>query len=380
MVESRVLGLVKHVQLCVLALGLPWVAYADDCLQTEFAVASSVPYTWTGPGFSFPPFSATYPLTRNATAELGFESPTPGVTSTSWLVTKLAIGVDYTAEGTFWQAGDAWMETLPDHRLTAVNGSSYGPNVGVTDSILNTFDDGTWTVSGKPIVYDGPGLYGGDGATRTVASGTYLGTRDRPTEFTITEVYYLSQLENGGASGAPLVLQPLTPCPTEPPQSLELTHQGRLSGISGVPMNGTIPAIFTLYADTTPGEPDWALSTSIVVTDGYYSIRLGVDDMGRTLDQVLFAAEGDVWLGVTVDGVEITPRSHLAFVPSAAVARSVSTVPGGTSISAEGQLVVGTLAASTCDTVGQLIYDVSAEALKVCNGTTFDWVGPGDRP
>jgi hypothetical protein len=142
---------------------------------------------------------------------------------------------------------------------------------------------------------------------------------------------------------------------------LTFTHQGRLLDAGGAPVIGTHSVTLTLY--DAANAVKWQDATSgVVFQDGFFSVTLGTDDTGRTLEQAFHHASPATTLGVALDaGAEYTPRSPLAATPRAATASGVTVGSG----------LVGT----ACPGPGAVAHDTTANALVLCTGATWTAVG-----
>jgi len=133
-----------------------------------------------------------------------------------------------------------------------------------------------------------------------------------------------------------------------------LNAQGRLLDVSGTPVNGTLALSFGLYAAATGGAPVWTEShASVTVASGYYDVALG--DVVAIDGSVL--ATPALWLEVTVGGGAPMARTPVASVLSA---RLSDHIPVSASVSG-----------SSCTDTGQILWDTTATALRVCDGTTW---------
>jgi hypothetical protein len=112
---------------------------------------------------------------------------------------------------------------------------------------------------------------------------------------------------------------------------------------------------------------------SVVAQDGFYATSLGVDDTARNVGDVLFANPGDVWIGVTVGtGAELAPRQRLAHVPRALSARAVdSGTPNGATLTPDGRFLLRRTTATTCASVGEMVYNTTYNAVFVCDGSQY---------
>jgi len=114
-----------------------------------------------------------------------------------------------------------------------------------------------------------------------------------------------------------------------------LSHSGRLLDPAGQPVNGEGPAQFTLYdAADSSGEVLWSETDDVVFADGYFSTVLG--------DDIPFADtvfDGSTrWLGITLDGVELSPRTPIHAVPYAVRSADSDALDGLTRTEVESSL------------------------------------------
>jgi hypothetical protein len=144
---------------------------------------------------------------------------------------------------------------------------------------------------------------------------------------------------------------------------LVLTHQGRLVGSDGAPLNGSTDVRITLYDQQTSPDPGfWThLYAGQPVQDGYYAVPLVLDDGGAPLDPADFA-DGEVWVGVSVGSTALGPRQRLGSVPYALVAGSASS--GGATVP-----VVASVTGA-CE-IGATTYVTSEKRLRIC--VDGDW-------
>lgn len=104
-----------------------------------------------------------------------------------------------------------------------------------------------------------------------------------------------------------------------------LTHQGRLTDASGVPVNGQADLDIFLYRADSGGSALWTDEFLVEPQDGYYSIALGQDGTNPILDSVF---SGDIYLSVSIDDGTQSPRQLLASVPFAARAAVADSLSG----------------------------------------------------
>jgi hypothetical protein len=102
-----------------------------------------------------------------------------------------------------------------------------------------------------------------------------------------------------------------------------IAFQGILKNSSGGPVDdGTYQIKFRLYNVSNGGNPLWEETASVKTTGGIYSHNLGKNS------QLLPSAFANtVWLGIEVNGNELSPRTQLMYAPytfSAAYAQEVA--------------------------------------------------------
>ena len=100
-----------------------------------------------------------------------------------------------------------------------------------------------------------------------------------------------------------------------------IAYQGRLTDAAGVPLTGSYPMTFALYAAPTGGAALWSESRTVAATDGVFSVMLGE----VTPIPASIAANASLYLGVTVGSdTEMTPRKQLGSVAYAFQALTVA--------------------------------------------------------
>jgi hypothetical protein len=93
-----------------------------------------------------------------------------------------------------------------------------------------------------------------------------------------------------------------------------MNYQGTLTDSAGLPVSATKAMTFKIYATISDTTTKWtSVIQSVVVKNGNFSVNLGEQDV---FPAGLFDNDS-LFLGVTVDGVELTPRKRLASVPYA---------------------------------------------------------------
>ena len=98
-----------------------------------------------------------------------------------------------------------------------------------------------------------------------------------------------------------------------------IQFQSSLHALDGAPVSGVTAISFALYAGESEPQALWAEQQSPLVEDGHYSIQLGSQ---QPFPPGLFAAD-QLWLGISIDGDELLPRTRLLAVPYALLAKDV---------------------------------------------------------
>lgn len=105
-----------------------------------------------------------------------------------------------------------------------------------------------------------------------------------------------------------------------------MNYQGTLTDTAGLPVSATKAMTFKIFATISDTTSKWtSVIQSVVVKNGVFSVNLGEQD---AFPAGLFDSDS-LFLGVTVDGVELTPRKRLASVPYAISAGSGGIPKGG---------------------------------------------------
>ncbi len=93
-----------------------------------------------------------------------------------------------------------------------------------------------------------------------------------------------------------------------------ISFQGRLTDISGNPLNGSIDIIFSIYDTATGGVSLWVEDRSVLITDGLFQVNLGEE---VPLTESYFEVD-ERWLALNVgEDPEMTPRIRIASAPYA---------------------------------------------------------------
>lgn len=95
-----------------------------------------------------------------------------------------------------------------------------------------------------------------------------------------------------------------------------LVHHGALS-FNGAPIDGDVSVIFRLHDSSSDTGYLWEESSQVRCVAGYYSQVLGLSTL---LDTALVAGAPELYLGLTVNGEELSPRLRVHSVPYAMVA------------------------------------------------------------
>ncbi|MCP4567196.1 MAG: hypothetical protein GY841_06425 [FCB group bacterium] len=148
------------------------------------------------------------------------------------------------------------------------------------------------------------------------------------------------------------ILFSITPIWAEVPQMIN--YQGQLNDDLGNPLDTTVSMTFTIYDDSTGGNSKWAESyITVTIINGLFSVLLG---SVTSLPDSVFN-QPDRWLGISVGGEEILPRTRLASVPYAYQTQSLNLPP--------------TDSPGPCNetTRGSLYYDGSQNEPCYCDGS-----------
>ncbi len=161
-----------------------------------------------------------------------------------------------------------------------------------------------------------------------------------------------------------------------------IPYQGVLE-IDGGAYNGEVPMTFSLYRAATGGSAVWTESQDVVVFNGVFGVTLGA---AAAIDATIFAAD-TLYLGVTIDGVEMANRQAITPVPYAlwsarsadfTVARDLTVardarveedlaVIGSTSVA--GLTVAGALSLPSGSVTGAMVADGSIASADIADGS-----------
>lgn len=105
-----------------------------------------------------------------------------------------------------------------------------------------------------------------------------------------------------------------------------ISYQGLLNNQSGVPVNGTVSFVFTIYGVPTGGVAMWTEAQTVSVSNGVFNVQLGSI---TPLPASLFSTD-TLYLGVKVgaDG-EMSPRQRLAAGAFSLRAEVANSLEGG---------------------------------------------------
>jgi len=161
----------------------------------------------------------------------------------------------------------------------------------------------------------------------------------------------------------------------QPVVPVTLNHQGLLVDDAGLPMQGEPVLTLKLYESIDAPGPVWGEELQVLLVDGYYTVRLGLQN---SLAGVFDGRQ--LYLGVEVNhGGELQPRHPIASVPYAFVAGNVLGDITPRSISVGGRLIVdeqGRLVGLEDDGGGDAEgYATPAEVLAALSGV--DGTGSG---
>jgi hypothetical protein len=157
-----------------------------------------------------------------------------------------------------------------------------------------------------------------------------------------------------------------------------LTYSGYLEQ-SGAPYTGAVTAIFDLYRGPTGGTSVWTQTfPSVSVVNGAFTVQLGGGAVAPMDFSVLDGAA--LYLGVTLNGTPLAPRSPMLSVPYARRAELADSVPWSsvTNVSVGTGLLkqAGSNQLSVDDThvedvARNVCIDSPAEAVSALTGTTL---------
>jgi len=108
----------------------------------------------------------------------------------------------------------------------------------------------------------------------------------------------------------------------------KMNYQGYLTNAAGVPINGTLQMVFSIYNVSSGGTPLWTETHSVTVSQGVYSVILGE---GTIPNPINLPFNTPYYLGVQVGAdPEMLPRKVLTSVGYAFRALTVESIGGHT--------------------------------------------------
>ena len=146
-----------------------------------------------------------------------------------------------------------------------------------------------------------------------------------------------------------------------------MNYQGRLTNSSGDPVNDrTYTVRFRIYNDDDKGDILWDETQSVVSSDGFIDVMLGVV---TPLDPDIFG-EADRWLGITVGtDSEMSPRIKLASNPYAFAAHQADSLTTDPYLNESGDVLTGDLNFQSSGTnSGAIDLGSGAADLKLADG------------
>ncbi len=97
-----------------------------------------------------------------------------------------------------------------------------------------------------------------------------------------------------------------------------LSYQGKLTDAAGEPItDGQVQLDFKLYDSTSGGNPLWQESQQVAVNDGLVNVILG------SITPLNFPSDQPLWLGISVNGSELEPRTELTSAVYSLYAHSI---------------------------------------------------------
>jgi len=126
-----------------------------------------------------------------------------------------------------------------------------------------------------------------------------------------------------------------------------ISYQGQLNDQNGVPVNGTVSFIFSIYDVESGGTALWSEAQTVPVSNGIFNVQLGAV---TPLDSSLFVGD-ELYLGIKAGAdAEMTPRQRISssaysqktelinlqnevIVPVGGIVAWVKSMPGSPSLS-----------------------------------------------
>lgn len=132
-----------------------------------------------------------------------------------------------------------------------------------------------------------------------------------------------------------------------------ISFQGVLTDAAGVPVtDGQQTLTFNLYAAATGGTSAWSETQTVATRHGVFSVLLGASTPLRLL------FDRPLWLGITVAGAELSPRTPLASVPTSLRTQSADSARVA-DMARNAELLSGFAASATPQPGGILVLDAA---------------------
>jgi N-acetylneuraminic acid mutarotase len=156
----------------------------------------------------------------------------------------------------------------------------------------------------------------------------------------------------------------LLPCIGQAQIPHKINYQGYLSNAAGVPVNGAVQMLFSIYNVPSGGTGLWTETQNVTVTHGVYNVEFG------DVTPVNLAFDVQYYLGIKVGAdPEMTPRIPLTSVGYAFRAQTVETISSHTHSGAD--ISSGTVAEARIDPLiardSEVTAAVGAHALRTDN-------------
>ena len=143
----------------------------------------------------------------------------------------------------------------------------------------------------------------------------------------------------------------------------KMNYQGYLTNAAGVPINGTVQMVFSIYNVSSGGTPLWTETHSVTVSQGVYSVILGE---GSTPNPINLPFDTTYYLGVQVGAdPEMTPRKILTSVGYAFRALTVESIGSHTHSGAD--ITSGTVSEPRIDPLIARDSEVSSSISSSCS-------------
>lgn len=141
---------------------------------------------------------------------------------------------------------------------------------------------------------------------------------------------------------ATLISLSLFSFPAEAQIPRTISYQGYLTNASGVPVDGAITMVFTIFDVPSGGSPIWGeTQLNVPVINGIYNVILG------SVNAINLAFNAPYYLGMSIGGEELSPRKAITSVGYAFRAYTVDVVPSHPHSGAD--ITTGTLAEARID-------------------------------